>query len=144
MAARGDLPSPFGLVAAVVGGVLALLSAVMAIGLWTLKPWARFLQIAVAAIGLLDCPMTLASATVLVYMLRKPTALWFSGRNLGTPLPGGGGRRRPFGRDHVLPHRPRHGRPRRALDRRAVSISAGAGPDRRPKAKGPSRIDPFR
>ena len=87
MAARGDLPSPFGLVAALVGGVLAVVSAVMAIGLWTLKPWARFLQIAVAAIGLLDCPMTLASATVLVYMLRKPTALWFSGRNLGTLSP---------------------------------------------------------
>jgi hypothetical protein len=87
VAARGDLPSPFGLVAAVVGGVLAVVSAVMAIGLWTLKPWARFLQIAVAAIGLLDCPMTLASATVLVYMLRKPTALWFSGRNLGTLSP---------------------------------------------------------
>jgi hypothetical protein len=82
VAARGGLPSPFGLVAAVSGGLLALLSAVMAIGLWTLKPWARFLQIVVAAIGLLDCPMTLASATVLVYMFRKSTAQWFSGRGL--------------------------------------------------------------
>jgi hypothetical protein len=81
LAARGDLPSPFGWVAAVGGCVLALLSAVMAFGLWTLKPWARFLQIAVAAIGILDCPMTLASATVLVYMFRKPTRLWFSGRD---------------------------------------------------------------
>ena len=59
----------------------------MAIGLWTLKPWARFLQIGVAAIGLLDCPMTLASATVLVYMFRKSTALWFSRRNLGALSP---------------------------------------------------------
>jgi hypothetical protein len=80
VAARGGLPSPYGLVAAVGGGVLALLSIVLAFGLWTLKPWARYLQIAVAVIGLLDCPMTLASATVLVYMFRKPTALWFSGR----------------------------------------------------------------
>jgi hypothetical protein len=80
LALGGGLPSPFGIVAAVGGGVLALLSAVLAIGLWTLKPWARYLQIAIAAIGLLDCPMTLASATVLVYMFKKPTALWFSGR----------------------------------------------------------------
>jgi Inner membrane component of T3SS, cytoplasmic domain len=77
---RGGLPSPLGAVAAVGGGALALVSVVMAIGLWTLKPWARFLQIAIAAIGILACPMTLASATVLVYMFRKPTALWFSGR----------------------------------------------------------------
>jgi len=80
LAVRGGLPSPFGLVAAILGGVLAVLGAVMAFGLWTLKPWARFLQIAVAGIGLLACPMTLASATILVYMLRKPVALWFSGR----------------------------------------------------------------
>ena len=71
------------MVAAVGGGVLALLSVVMAFGLWTLKPWARFLQIGIAAIGILACPMTLASATVLVYMLRKPTALWFAGRDRG-------------------------------------------------------------
>jgi hypothetical protein len=82
LVARGLLPSPFGMVAAVGGCFLALLSAVMAFGLWTLKPWARFLQIGIAAVGILDCPMTLASATVLVYMLRKPTALWFSGRTL--------------------------------------------------------------
>jgi hypothetical protein len=81
LAVRGGLPSPFGLVAAVAGGLLALLGVVMAYGLWTLKPWARFLQIAIAAIGILDCPMTLASATILVYMFRKPTALWFSGRS---------------------------------------------------------------
>ncbi len=85
LAVRGDLPSPFGLVAAILGGVLALLGAVMAFGLWTLKPWARYLQIAIAAIGILDCPMALASATVLVYMLRKPTASWFSGRRPGDP-----------------------------------------------------------
>jgi uncharacterized membrane protein (DUF2068 family) len=77
--ARGNLPSPLGIVAAVCGGFLAVLSALMAFGLWTLKPWARYLQIAIAAIGILDCPMTLASATVLVYMFRKSTASWFAG-----------------------------------------------------------------
>jgi hypothetical protein len=79
VALRGDLPSPWGAVSAAGGGLLALLSVVMAFGLWTGKPWARFLQIGIAAIGILDCPMTLASATILVYMLRKSTALWFSG-----------------------------------------------------------------
>jgi FHA domain len=85
LALRRDLPSPFGAVSAGAGGILALLSAVMAFGLWSGKPWARFLQIGVAAIGILDCPMVLASATVLVYMLRKSTALWFSGSAQGTP-----------------------------------------------------------
>jgi hypothetical protein len=83
LALRGGLPSPFGAVSAVAGGLLAVLSAVMAYGIWTLRPWARLLQIGIAAIGLLDCPMTLASATVLVYMLRKGTAVWFSGRAPG-------------------------------------------------------------
>ena len=85
LAARGDLPSPFGIVAVVLGALLALFSAVMAFGLWALKPWARILQIGVAAVGILNCPMALASATVLVYMLRQPTAAWFSGREKGRP-----------------------------------------------------------
>ncbi len=81
LAARGGLPSPFGIVALVIGALLALLSGVMAFGLWARKAWARPLQIGVAAVGILNCPMTLASATVLVYMLRKPAALWFAGRH---------------------------------------------------------------
>jgi hypothetical protein len=83
VALRGELPAPFGALAAALCTFLAVLSVAMAYGVWMLKPWARLLQIAIAAIGLLNCPMTLASATVLVYMLRKPTALWFSGRDLG-------------------------------------------------------------
>jgi hypothetical protein len=81
VAVRGVLPPPFGWVAIGAGFLLALVSAVMAYGLWALKPWGRFLQIGIAALGLLDCPMTLASATVLVYMLRKSTAVWFSGQD---------------------------------------------------------------
>jgi hypothetical protein len=83
LAARGDLPSPFGIVSAVAGLLFAVFGGVMAFGLWTLRPWARILQIGVAAVGVLNCPMTLASATVLVYMLRKPAALWFSHREQG-------------------------------------------------------------
>jgi hypothetical protein len=85
LAAWGNLPSPFGIVAAVAGALFAVFGGVMAFGLWTLKPWARILQIGVAAMGILNCPMALASATVLVYMLRKPAARWFSGRDQGRP-----------------------------------------------------------
>jgi hypothetical protein len=42
----------------------------MAYGLRALAPWGRHLQIAAAALGLLVCPFTLASATVLLYMAR--------------------------------------------------------------------------
>jgi len=78
---RGELPTPFGALAAALCAFLAVLSGAMAYGIWTLKPWARLLQIGIAALGLLDCPMTLASATVLVYMLRRGTRLWFSGHD---------------------------------------------------------------
>ena len=64
--------------------VFAVLCAVMAIGLWTLKPWSRFLQIGIAVLGLFYCPFSLASATVLFYMMREDARLYFSGR----PVPG--------------------------------------------------------
>lgn len=52
------------------GLVLTLVSGVMGYGLWSLAPWGRVAQIIVAAVGLLICPFTLASAAVLVYMAR--------------------------------------------------------------------------
>ena len=52
----------------------------MGYGLWTLAPWARVAQIALAAIGLLFCPFTLASAAVLVYMSRPAARAAFSRR----------------------------------------------------------------
>ena len=52
----------------------------MGLGLLTLKPWARMLQIGIAGLGLLVCPFTLASATVLFYMLREDARLYFSGK----------------------------------------------------------------
>ena len=64
-------------------------------GLRALAPWARHLQIATAAIGLLVCPFTLASATVLLYMTRPEVKAAFEadrpggrpGRRLGAETP---------------------------------------------------------
>jgi hypothetical protein len=79
-AARSGWTTPAAIVGAVVSLFLAALSAVMAFGLWTLKSWARFLQIGIAVLGLFVCPFSLASATVLFYMLREDARLYFSGR----------------------------------------------------------------
>jgi hypothetical protein len=51
----------------------------MALGLRALAPWARHLQIAAAALGLLVCPVTLASATVLLYATRPDVKAAFEG-----------------------------------------------------------------
>jgi len=68
-----------GVVAVALGVVLAAVSAGMAYGLWTRRAWARAAQITVAAVGLLLCPFTLASAAVIAYMLRPSTSAHFSG-----------------------------------------------------------------
>lgn len=65
--------------AALMGLVLAGLGTTMALGLRALAPWARHLQIATAALGLLACPVTLASATVLLYMTRPEVKAAFEG-----------------------------------------------------------------
>ena len=64
-----------GLLAAAAAG----LGTSMALGLRALAPWARHLQIATAAIGLLACPFTLAAATVLFYMTRPEVKAAFEG-----------------------------------------------------------------
>jgi Inner membrane component of T3SS, cytoplasmic domain len=72
-----------GAVAWTVGGVasaaLAALGAIMALGLRALAPWARHLQIATAAFGLVVCPFTLASATLLLYLTRPEVKAAFEG-----------------------------------------------------------------
>jgi hypothetical protein len=60
--------------------IVAGLGSAMAIGLRALAPWARHLQIAAAAVGLLACPFTLASATVLLYMSRPEVRATFEPR----------------------------------------------------------------
>ncbi|HEY6548154.1 MAG TPA: FHA domain-containing protein [Vicinamibacteria bacterium] len=64
--------------AALVSIVLALLSGAMAFGLFGLKPWARTAQTVIAALGLVVCPFTLASATTLIYVLRPSTKAAFT------------------------------------------------------------------
>jgi hypothetical protein len=59
--------------------VLAGLGSAMALGLHALAPWARHLQIAGAAVGLLACPFTLASATLLLYLTRPEVKAAFEG-----------------------------------------------------------------
>jgi hypothetical protein len=56
----------------------------MALGLRALASWARHLQIATAAVGLLVCPLTLAAATVLFYMTRPEVKAVFDDE---TPSP---------------------------------------------------------
>jgi pSer/pThr/pTyr-binding forkhead associated (FHA) protein len=70
-----------GVAAALVAGLgllLAVLAAALAWGLWSLRSWARGLQIGVAALGVLVCPFTLASVVVLAYMLMPAGAAAFS------------------------------------------------------------------
>ena len=65
--------------AALASLVLAALGTLMALGLRALAPWARHLQIATAAFGLLVCPFTLASATLLLYLTRPEVKATFEG-----------------------------------------------------------------
>lgn len=78
LAMRSSGPGAFAW--ATVGVLLAGLGSALAWGLWSSRPWARALQVAVAALGLLVCPFTLASAVVLGYMLSPVGAAAFSGK----------------------------------------------------------------
>jgi hypothetical protein len=66
----------------------------LAVGLRSLAPWARHLQIAAAAVGLVACPLTLASATVLLYLSRPEVRATFEPRP-GQPRPAGAGTAEP-------------------------------------------------
>jgi hypothetical protein len=70
--------------------VLAGLGTAMALGLRALAAWARHLQIATAVVGLLACPFTLASATVLLYMARPEVKAAFEGDARGPSGTGNG------------------------------------------------------
>jgi hypothetical protein len=72
------------------GLVLAGLGLTMALGLRALAPWARHLQVATAAVGLVLCPFTLASATVLLYMTRPEVRTAFEGNGRAAPRAGTG------------------------------------------------------
>jgi hypothetical protein len=63
--------------------MLGALAGVMAVGLRARASWARHLQIAAAGVGLLVCPFTFASVTVLIYMLRADVRATFESRRRG-------------------------------------------------------------
>lgn len=84
----GGGPLAWGL-AALASLTLTGLGTVMALGLRALAPWARHLQVAIAGLGLLACPFTLASATVLLYLTRPEVKAVFEGRGL-RPRPANG------------------------------------------------------
>ena len=80
--------SGLGALAAVLGGlVLAAVAVVQALGLWSQSPWARPLQIALAALGILACPFLPAAVTTLIYMLRAEVRAAFSGKKDLRDLP---------------------------------------------------------
>ena len=77
-----------GAVAAVLAGlILAAVAVVLAFGLWSTSPWARPLQIALAALGILACPFLPAAVTTLIYMLRPEVRAAFSGKKGLRELP---------------------------------------------------------
>jgi hypothetical protein len=71
-------PGPTGIAVAVAGAVLALMGGVMSFGLWTAQGWARAAQIALAGLGIVNCPFSLASIATLVYMVRAPARRYFA------------------------------------------------------------------
>ena len=77
----GGIP---GIAVAVICAFLALVSAVMALGLWMVKRWAWILQLVIAGLGVFTCSFTLASAVTFFYLLRPGVRSRF---NTGT---GGG------------------------------------------------------
>jgi len=78
----GASPTGWALAAAL-SAFLAGLGVAMALGLRSLSPWAYRLQIAAAAIGLVACPFTLASITVLLYVTRPEVKQVFMGGRHG-------------------------------------------------------------
>ena len=71
-------PGSGGVVLAVLLVALAVIAVLMAYGLWNGKGWARPAQIALGALGILNCPFALASIAALAYMLRAPARRYFA------------------------------------------------------------------
>lgn len=73
--------SPDALIGAVILGGIGGLQILCGVGLWTLKPYGRILQIVFAGIGLLGIPIgTLIAIAILVYLYKPGVKLLFSGR----------------------------------------------------------------
>lgn len=79
-------PGSGGMIIAALLALLAIIAGVMAFGLWSARGWARPAQIALAALGILNCPFALASIAVLAYMLRAPARRYFAHTNEDTTV----------------------------------------------------------
>jgi hypothetical protein len=77
VAVRAGVGPGAGIIAAGAGLVLGALAGVMAVGLRARAAWARHFQIAAAGLGLLVCPFSFASVTILIYMLRPDVRATF-------------------------------------------------------------------
>jgi pSer/pThr/pTyr-binding forkhead associated (FHA) protein len=64
---------------AVAGLAMAGLSWIVGFGLWARAPWARLLQLVLAAIGIFTCVFTLPSIVILAYLWRPEVQLHFAG-----------------------------------------------------------------
>lgn len=71
-------PGSDGMILSALLVVLAVIAVLMAYGLWYARSWARPAQIALAALGILNCPFALASVAALAYMLRAPARRYFA------------------------------------------------------------------
>lgn len=73
------------------GGIYLLLGGgqlAAGIGLWTLKPWGRTLQIVFSVIGLIAVPIgTIISALILYYLFRPGVKVLFSGKQASQLTP---------------------------------------------------------
>jgi pSer/pThr/pTyr-binding forkhead associated (FHA) protein len=75
------VPPGLPLAAVLAGCILGVgTGLLMATGLWMMLPWARWAQVALAVLGLLNCPFTLASSLVLYYFLRPAARAQFESR----------------------------------------------------------------
>ena len=64
---------------AAAGLAMAGLSWTVGFGLWARAPWARLLQLVLAAIGIFTCAFTLPSLAIIAYLLRPEVQLHFAG-----------------------------------------------------------------
>jgi hypothetical protein len=87
VAARSSAGPAAAVLALGAGLALGGLGGLMAAGLRARAPWARQLQILAAGLGLLVCPFTFASVTILLYMLREDVQAAFTG-TAGGPIRG--------------------------------------------------------
>jgi hypothetical protein len=80
MYVSGSLPLTAGMLGACLG-LYGVAHLACGIGLWTLKPYGRTLEIGISCLGLLGIPIgTIISVLILIYMFKPGVKVLFSGR----------------------------------------------------------------